>query len=387
MRADEIAKAADAASTENRTWAALLRRAVIDSGARRALPLRDGRSAPPPGSGGGDPLAQLARLIEQDETFGAIVRNSRSEQRAELSGRREPPSFQLAREDNPFAPARRGDAVAPLVPSFLCDGPTGEPHDPHEPDEHDGPDYSNGLPRQRSGLGVFVALGLALVGSASAMAYWAWTDGRARSDEARVIGASIAPDKTVPSPQGQDSRSDERPGGQSGEQSVNGGVMTGAERPADAQPAAVVQPVPPTGLLYGPAPAKVAELTPAPAPPGSPAGPALNPPADVKEAPPSETAPSAAAPGATAPGGADGPHYVVQLSSQRSEAAAQATSRTLQTKHAAVFAGREPFIRRSDLGDRGVYYRVLTGPFPVGEAKELCGNLKKSGGDCVVQKD
>jgi hypothetical protein len=78
----------------------------------------------------------------------------------------------------------------------------------------------------------------------------------------------------------------------------------------------------------------------------------------------------------------------VQLSSQRSEAAAQATSRGLQTKYADLFGGLAPFIRRSDLRDKGVYYRVLIGPFAAfGEANQLCGSLKKSGGDCVVQKN
>ena len=69
-------------------------------------------------------------------------------------------------------------------------------------------------------------------------------------------------------------------------------------------------------------------------------------------------------------------------------AAAQTTSRGLQTKYAELFGGLQPFIRRSDLRDRGVYYRVLIGPFAAfGEANQLCGSLKKSGGDCVVQRN
>jgi SPOR domain len=313
---------------------------MIDSSARTAVPsLRDGKSATPARSGSVDPLAELARLIEQDETFGAIARNGgRSQQRGELSERREE------------LPASNLDDGAPLVPSHLCDGPTGEPRDPHEQGEYDEPDYSHGLPNERRGLRVFAAAatGLALLGSASAMAYWAWSDGRVRSDETRVIAASVGPDKTVPSPQGENGRS---------ESDQRTGTTTGEEKPADATPAAPQAP-----------------------PPGSPAGTTQGPPTDAKE-------PGQTPPGATEPGVAQENRFVVQLSSQRSEAAAQTTSRTLQTKHPDLFGGRQPFIRRSDLGDRGVYYRVLMGPFSLGEAKELCGNLKKSNADCVVQRN
>jgi hypothetical protein len=81
--------------------------------------------------------------------------------------------------------------------------------------------------------------------------------------------------------------------------------------------------------------------------------------------------------------------YIVQLSSQRSEAAAQATLRTLQTKYASNFRDRQPFVRRSDFGKRGgVYFRAQVGPFAgFSEANQFCGSLKKAGGDCVVIKN
>jgi len=370
MAIDAMAKAAGATYGETPSG----------NGARGALSLRD-KQSPPARSGGVDPLAELARLIEQDEAFGATVRNTRSGQRGELSVRREerPPS-RLAREDDSLAHDRDFDAGAPLVPSFLCD-----PHDPHEHREEDGSDYANELLTRRSRLPVFMALiGLALAGSAGGMAYWAWSDGRVRSDEARVIGASLAPDKIMPGSQGEKSRTDERLHGQPDEGSINaiGRPATGEEKPADAVPPPVPQAQPPTGVLDGPAPVKVAALTPETGPPATAPEPAQIQPPDVKEAAPGETAPAAAEPSA-----APGNRYVVQLSSQRSEAAAQTTSRLLQTKYSDVFGGRQPFIRRSDLGDRGVYYRVLTGPFAIEEAKQICGDLKKSGGDCVVQKN
>src|SRR5262249_8811845 len=80
--------------------------------------------------------------------------------------------------------------------------------------------------------------------------------------------------------------------------------------------------------------------------------------------------------------------YIVQLSSQRSDKAAQVTAQTLQRKYQGVLGERQPFIRRSDLGTKGVYFRVLLGTFAnFRDANQLCSNLKKAGGDCVVQKN
>ena len=96
--------------------------------------------------------------------------------------------------------------------------------------------------------------------------------------------------------------------------------------------------------------------------------------------------PAPATPGATAPAIAGG--YLVQVASQRSEAAAQAAYRALQAKFPAVLGPRSPLIRRTDLGDKGVYYRVTVGPFETsGAADQVCGELKMAGGICVVQKN
>jgi SPOR domain len=367
MRGDERAQAAGAAAPEDGLAGSLR---LIDAGPRKASPpLRIEPSTR-------DRLAQLARLIEQDESLAAIVRGGRSEQGVELSLPREkPPSSHLAREDKAFEQSA-------LVDQGLCERPTSEPGPP-EYGEYDGPDYSNGLPDQRRGLKVFAALmGLALAGSASALAYWELSGGRARSGEPRVKAASISPVKTAPSPR-EHSRSDERPGDPSDERSVNatGRATAGAEEPADAKPP-MPQAVPPMDIVFGPDPTKIAGLTEGPTPPGSSPGTAQNQPPDVKT-----PAPRQAAPGATEPRGAHDVRYVVQLCSERGEAAAHARSRVLQTKYANAFAGRKPFIRRADLGDRGVYYRVQMGPFAIEEANQICENLKKSGADCVVHRN
>jgi len=78
----------------------------------------------------------------------------------------------------------------------------------------------------------------------------------------------------------------------------------------------------------------------------------------------------------------------VQISSQRSEADAQTAFRSLQGKYPKQLGGRQPVIRRADLGAKGVYYRALVGPFAsVSEAAALCTNLKAAGGSCLIQRN
>ncbi len=80
--------------------------------------------------------------------------------------------------------------------------------------------------------------------------------------------------------------------------------------------------------------------------------------------------------------------YLVQVSSQRNEADAQASYRALQSKFPAVLGSRSPVIKRADLGDKGVYYRAVVGPFATpDEASQFCGSLKTAGGQCVVQRN
>ena len=89
---------------------------------------------------------------------------------------------------------------------------------------------------------------------------------------------------------------------------------------------------------------------------------------------------------ASAPSGGGSGRYLVQVSSQRSEADAQASFRSIQSKYANVLGGQPHVVRRADLGSRGVYYRAMVGPFGTREqAIKLCSSLKAAGGDCVVQ--
>ena len=80
--------------------------------------------------------------------------------------------------------------------------------------------------------------------------------------------------------------------------------------------------------------------------------------------------------------------YSVQVSSQRSEAEAQASFRALQGKFPNQLGSRQASVRRADLGDKGVYYRSLVGPFAsMEQAAGMCSSLKAAGGSCIVQKN
>jgi cell division protein FtsN len=112
------------------------------------------------------------------------------------------------------------------------------------------------------------------------------------------------------------------------------------------------------------------------------------------------TAPAARAPTRTAAVAAPPPtavartapsatgNFAVQVSSQRSEAEAQAAFRSLQAKYPDQLSGREALIRRVELGAKGTYYRAMVGPFAsADEANALCNNLKAAGGQCLIQRN
>jgi hypothetical protein len=176
------------------------------------------------------------------------------------------------------------------------------------------------------------------------------------------------------------------------------------------QPDAAATPVgvPPSAAKPAPAPRVAATAAPAPAlapPPGSvaatrpPPASAANANASSANAPlsltpqggqsaaaPERTRVAATNPVQTAPGGNGG--YLVQVASQKNEADAQASYRALQGKYPSVLGSRSPVIKRADLGDKGVYYRAMVGPFgSPDEATQFCGNLKTAGGQCVVQRN
>ena len=88
---------------------------------------------------------------------------------------------------------------------------------------------------------------------------------------------------------------------------------------------------------------------------------------------------------ASAPSGG---RYAVQVTSQHSEADAKASFKELRAKFPNQLSGREPIIRRADLGAKGVYYRAMVGPYAsMAEAAGVCSSIKAAGGNCLVQRN
>jgi sporulation related protein len=306
-------------------------------------------------------------------------------------------------------------------------------------------------PRRRGGVITVVAvLALAVFGVGGAFAYRTYT-GSARNGEPPIIRPDAGPIKVMPAPADNGTKAPDRmptgdgtekivpreetpvdlssrtgprvvfpplnqngsmplptsvvPGGPAPVGSGNGTLPNNEPRrvrtlsvrgePADAGAAAAAAP-----------PAKPASRTAAaaakPAPAAAASAGAANPNPASPNAPLSLSPQQAAAPepsvrvAATNPnpaqiapsaGGASG-NYLVQVSSQRSEADAQASFKALQGKFPSVLGSRASVIKRADLGDKGVYYRAMVGPFnSPDEASQFCGSLKSAGGQCVVQRN
>ncbi|HLZ02274.1 MAG TPA: SPOR domain-containing protein [Bradyrhizobium sp.] len=95
---------------------------------------------------------------------------------------------------------------------------------------------------------------------------------------------------------------------------------------------------------------------------------------------PTQIAPAA---GEAAPA-AEG-HFLVAVSSQTSEAEAQASFRALQRKYPDQLGSHTPVIKRADLGEKGIRYRAMVGPFASREeATHFCVSYKAAGGQCFV---
>jgi len=445
-----------------------------------------------------DPLAELARLIGQDEAFGAIVRDgARPESRPEPARQPDPPSWrgraQPVGERDHRAPAQAAysyaetrHAAEPAAHDADDYGHEEEAHastayDPHgydtghadaaphaeaghaqpaagyaedaggeyygEGEGQDGhyegeEDYADPVPHRRRGVVVVVAavIGLALVGTAGAFGYRAWSTGP--RGEPPLIKADTTPNKVVPATPGDGAGSKriyDRFGDQGGS---NEKVVSREETPVEIKSAPPRQVYPSAGGVYGPAPTSPAGAAPmaaapaAPPPSGvsangephrvhtetirpnqvaaadigqpvapplaaAPAMPATPPPpapAPARQAAPKSkqgsqlaaqspaAQPTDAAPPAreAAPTGG----YVVQLSSQKSEEEARASFKVLASKYASVFADREPYIKRVTIPEKGTFYRANVGPFATAsEANHFCSNLKIVGGQCIVQKN
>jgi cell division septation protein DedD len=296
---------------------------------------------------------------------------------------------------------------------YQDDGYENEPHD--DDHAHDDEYYEEPNSGRRGGFVLVAAIfGLAVLGTAGVFAYRAMFGSPMLPTLPPIIKAESG---IIPSDANSRANNSRQPnagnGAGSGERLVSreerpvempATVNTAArplptvpvfpDPPLTGSPGAVVSfpttPAPATNLASSPQSATTTRL------PSSAEGPAAAPrprtapvvledthvlmPVPPNKPPASETA--SAAP-ATSGGG-----YAVQVSSHRSEQEAQSSFRALQAKYPNLLGGREPIIRRADLGAKGIYYRAMVGPFDsADQATDLCTNFKAAGGSCLVQKN
>ncbi|KRQ98457.1 SPOR domain-containing protein [Bradyrhizobium valentinum] len=165
-----------------------------------------------------------------------------------------------------------------------------------------------------------------------------------------------------------------------GDAAENGGIPAGAGAPppkpttrSAAAPAVAPGPAPIAPPARNPASANASANTPI----------SLSPQGDPAQPPTRMAATNPAQAAAPAGGG-----YLVQVSSQKNEADAQASYRALQGKFPSVLGPHSSLVKRVDLGEKGVYYRAFAGPFGTSdEAAQVCSSLKSAGGQCFVQRN
>jgi SPOR domain len=303
-------------------------------------------------------------------------------------------------------------------------------------------DDAPGGPRRRGGLITAAALlGLAVIGTAGAFAYRAVFTS---SGPPSIIARDAGPNKIVPATQTADNSSNKQIYDRAGDRSQNERIVPREEQPLNLpDPARAAAPralgqnsaaaipgmpgggparpgvapdtsaVAPTGP--GGEPKKIRTVTikseqppldPAPTRPAAPprAAPAASPNAPLSLSPqsgpqnspqsgtaapppPPARAAAVAPPPSAAANANSAAGYFVQVAAQKSQEEAQASYRGIQTKYASVLGGREPVIRRKDLGSKGVFYGAQVGPFSREDAVQLCNSLKSAGATCMIQKN
>ena len=79
--------------------------------------------------------------------------------------------------------------------------------------------------------------------------------------------------------------------------------------------------------------------------------------------------------------------FAIQLMSMRSAKAANDAWDQLQTSFPNLLGDMSLSLEQADVGDRGVFFRVRTGPFPNrATAEDMCWQLRAQNQDCLVIK-
>ena len=271
-----------------------------------------------------------------------------------------------------------------------------------------------------SRLPLLLVIGLLVVAAFAGVVWLAYTQGvqRGRADAPRMLVAAAGPVKEAPANPGgattpytklkiyqQPAPADEDDVESTPQPPTN---VAPAEKAAAAVPIAKpvrVAQLPPQAAET--APAKPVETAPAatgePAatrPPRSLLVPAAKPvaapeklvppPAKAVKAAPKpvavKPAPDATAPAAAEPASTDISGMALQIGAYKSEADANAAWASFSRKHP-MAASYQPGVRKVDLGDKGIWYRLRMGTFPdKAAASAFCDKLKADGGTCFPAK-
>ncbi|GHD09840.1 SPOR domain-containing protein [Tianweitania populi] len=150
--------------------------------------------------------------------------------------------------------------------------------------------------------------------------------------------------------------------------------LASAAAAVTAEPAAVAPAAAPSLPEADPIESVIDETPAQPAPQAAPQVAAVQPTAQSSAAP-------AAVEAAAAPSG-----WAVQIASQPSEAAAQASYDNLSRRYASVLSGKNVNIVRADIAGKGTYYRVRVAASSRAEANTICASYKSAGGSCFVSQ-
>ena len=95
--------------------------------------------------------------------------------------------------------------------------------------------------------------------------------------------------------------------------------------------------------------------------------------------------PASTAPVAPAAAAAPVQGYLIQISAQRDEGAAQDLWNQLADRHTDILGGLTPYIVEADLGSRGIFYRIRAGDFETRDAGDrVCRSLQSRRVECFV---
>ncbi|MBT3655508.1 MAG: SPOR domain-containing protein [Alphaproteobacteria bacterium] len=78
--------------------------------------------------------------------------------------------------------------------------------------------------------------------------------------------------------------------------------------------------------------------------------------------------------------------FMVQLAAFRSREKAETTSALLTEKHNKRLMGLMLGVMQVEAKNSTMFWRVITEPLPPKDARKICGDLKRSGQDCILRK-